>query len=507
MNQINCTIILILMGLNNIKSKLYISFKINKLATKLINQGHSMNTRIETDSMGKIEVDASRYWGAQTERSLHHFSIGADLIPHEVIKAIAILKKAAANANFDLGILEKDKKDLIIKAADDVIQGKLDSEFPLHVWMTGSGTQSNMNVNEVISNRAIEIAGGKLGSKTPIHPNDHVNMSQSSNDTFPTAMYIAAAVEVYEKLIPAVRVMHDELVVKSKEWDDIVKIGRTHMQDAVPLTLGQEFGGYAALLKKAISRLENRLIEVYELAIGGTAVGTGLNAPLGFDKKACEYIAKFTKLPFVSAPNKFEVQGSHDALVALSGDIKTLASSLFKIANDIRLLSCGPRAGFHELILPENEPGSSIMPGKVNPTQCEAMAMVAIQVMAYDQAVSMGGAAGYLEMNVYKPLMIFNIIQSIRIISDSCINFTKFLLKDTKPNKEKIDYYLKNSLMLVTALSPIIGYDKSSKLAHYANENNCTLIEANQHYEFLSEDEFNKILDPYKMAKGGRIDE
>jgi len=462
-----------------------------------------MDKRVETDSMGSIEVDTSKYWGAQTQRSLEHFSIGENLIPHEVIKAIGILKKAAAFANFDLGILPKDKKELIVKASDEVIDGKLKDEFPLHVWMTGSGTQSNMNVNEVISNRAIEIAGGKLGSKDPIHPNDHVNMSQSSNDTFPTAMYISAAVEVTEQLIPAIKVMHQELEYKSKEWDDIVKIGRTHMQDAVPLTLGQEFSGYAALLDKGIKRLENSLHDVYELAIGGTAVGTGLNAPKGFDKKACEYIAKFTKLPFKSAPNKFEVQGSHDALVALSSDIKSLAVSLFKISNDIRLLSCGPRAGFHELELPSNEPGSSIMPGKVNPTQCEAMAMVALQVIANDQAVSMAGGAGYLEMNVYKPMMIFNIIESIKIISDSCINFTKYLLKDTKPNKAKIDYYLKNSLMLVTALSPIIGYDKASKMAHYANENDCSLADANEHFKFLSKEEFDKAIDPYKMAKGG----
>ena len=462
-----------------------------------------MKTRIETDSMGSIEVDASKYWGAQTQRSIIHFSIGEDLIPHEVIKAIGLLKKAAALANFDLGILPKEKKTLIVQAAEEVINGKLIDQFPLHVWMTGSGTQSNMNANEVISNRAIELAEGLLGSKKPIHPNDDVNMSQSSNDTFPTAMYIATAVEVNKKLLPAVKLMQSDLAKKSNDWDDIVKIGRTHMQDAVPLTLGQEFSGYAALLKKDITRIEQTLSDVYELAIGGTAVGTGLNAPVGFAKKAAAHISKMTKLPFVSAPNKFEVQGSHDALIAMSSMIKTLAVSLFKIANDIRLLSCGPRAGFHELLIPSNEPGSSIMPGKVNPTQCEAMAMVAAEVIGYDTAVSIAGSSGYLEMNVYKPMIAFNIMQSIRTISDSCINFTKYLLDGTQPNKKKIDQYLHNSLMLVTALSPIIGYDKASKMAHYANDNDCSLTKANKHFAFLSEEDFNKAVNPYKMAKSG----
>ena len=459
--------------------------------------------RIETDSMGKIEVSDNVYWGAQTQRSILHFSIGNGLVPKEVIRAMAIIKKAAAIANNELGILDTDKKDIIVKVADEIISGKLDAHFPLHVWMTGSGTQSNMNVNEVISNRAIELLGGKKGSKTPIHPNDHVNMSQSSNDSFPTAMYVATAYEITNKLIPAVEFMLADLDKKTKEWDGIVKIGRTHMQDAVPLTLGQEFSGYAALLKKNIIRIKASLTDVYELALGGTAVGTGLNAPVGFAEKVAQNIAKITGIPFVTAENKFEVQGSHDALVAMMGQLKTLANSLFKIANDIRLLSCGPRAGFHELILPENEPGSSIMPGKVNPTQCEAMAMVAAQVMGYDVAVGIGGSAGYLEMNVYKPLMIFNIIQSINIISDSCVNFTKYLLDGMQPNRDKIDYYLKNSLMLVTALSPVIGYDKSSKMAHHANENNISLEQANKNLGFLSEDEFNKIVDPYKMTKGG----
>ncbi|AEB28065.1 class II fumarate hydratase [Francisella hispaniensis] len=459
--------------------------------------------RVETDSTGQIEVDNDKYWGAQTQRSIEHFSIGDDLMPIEVIKALAIIKKAAAMTNHQLGILAQAKKEIIIKVANEIIAGELDEHFPLRVWMTGSGTQSNMNVNEVISNRAIELLGGKKGSKNPIHPNDDVNMSQSSNDTFPSAMYIATAVEVNNRLLPAVEYMQQQLADKAKQWDDIVKIGRTHMQDAVPLTLGQEFSGYAALLEKNIGRIKESLKDVYELALGGTAVGTGLNAPDGFAEIAAKYIAAITSLPFVSATNKFEVQGSHDALVAIMGQLKTLANSLFKIANDIRLLSCGPRAGFHELLIPENEPGSSIMPGKVNPTQCEAMAMVAAQVMGYDVALSIGGSAGYLEMNVYKPLIIFNIIQSIKIISDSCINFTRYLLEGMKPNHDKIEFYLKNSLMLVTALSPVIGYDKAAKMAHYAEQKNVSLAEANQELKFLSKEEFDKVVDPYKMTKGG----
>lgn len=360
-----------------------------------------------------------------------------------------------------------------------------------------------MNVNEVISNRAIELLGGKKGSKSPIHPNDDVNMSQSSNDAFPSAMYIATAFEINKQLLPALEYMYEDLKRKSNDWQTIAKIGRTHMQDAVPLTLGQEFSGYAALLEKNIQRIKESLKDVYQLALGGTAVGTGLNAPNGFAEMVAKHIASITGLRFVTATNKFEVQGSHDALVAIMGQLKTLANSLFKIANDIRLLNCGPRAGFHELLIPENEPGSSIMPGKVNPTQCEAMAMVAAQVMGYDVAVGIGGSAGYLEMNVYKPLIIFNIIQSIKIISDSCVNFTKYLLEGMTPNHDKIDFYLKNSLMLVTALSPVIGYDKASKMAHYADSNNLSLAEANKALGFLSEEEFNKVVDPYKMTKGG----
>lgn len=457
--------------------------------------------RIETDSMGEIKVPDDKYWGAQTQRSLKYFDIGSDIMPLEVIKALAIVKKASALANNELGYLSESKKDVIVKVADEISSGKLDEHFPLHVWMTGSGTQSNMNVNEVISNRAIETLGGEKGSKDPIHPNDDVNMSQSSNDTFPTAMYIATVCGIKQKLLPAIESMYAELDKKAQQWDDIVKIGRTHMQDAVPLTLGQEFSGYAALLNKNITRIKNSLEEVYQLALGGTAVGTGINAPASFSDKSAFYIAEITSLPFTSATNKFEVQGSHDALVAVMGNLKTLANSLFKIANDIRLLSCGPRAGFHELLLPENEPGSSIMPGKVNPTQCEALTMVAAQVMGYDVAVTMGGASGYLEMNVYKPLIIFNIIQSINILSDGCSSFTKYLLEGVEPNKEKIDYFLKNSLMLVTALSPEIGYDKASKLAHYADKKNISLAEANKDLDYLSKDEFERVVDPYKMVK------
>ncbi len=450
--------------------------------------------RQESDSIGTIQVPSDKYWGAQTQRSLIHFSIGEDIIPIEMINYMGILKKSAALANFELGLLNKEKMDLIVKASDEIIAGKLDNHFPLHVWMTGSGTQNNMNINEVISNRAIELAGGIIGTKNPIHPNDHINMSQSSNDTFPTGMCITIAKIVLDKLLPALKKITDGFWKKSKEWSDIVKVGRTHMQDAVPLTLGQEFSGYAVNLEEAYERIEWALKDVYKLAIGGTAVGTGINTHPEFSETAVKNIKKFTNIPFVSAKNKFAVQGSHDALVAMSGAIKTLACTLLKIANDIRLLSCGPRAGFHELIIPSNEPGSSIMPGKVNPTQCEAMSMVAIQVIGYDNAVSHAGAGGYLEMNVYKPLILHNIVQSVKIISDSCLNFTKYLLEGTKPNKKKIAYFLDQSLMLVTALSPVIGYDKASKLAHYADDNDCTLREANKKLMYLKEEELEKYL-------------
>jgi Fumarase len=394
--------------------------------------------RIETDSMGHIEVPADRYWGAQTQRSLIYFSIGQDYIPAEVIKAFAILKKAVAKTNQELSKLPEDKTKLIIQAAEEIIAGKLDGNFPLRVWMTGSGTQCNMNVNEVIANRAIEIAGGKMGSKNPIHPNDHVNMSQSSNDAFPTAMHIAAAVALSKKLLPKVKKMRDALQDKSAEFSEIVKIGRTHLQDAVPLTLGQEISGYVAQLDANLQRITYTLQDLYELAIGGTAVGTGLNTISGFDELAAKHISEITGLPFVSAPNKFAALAAHDGIVMASAALKTLACSLLKIANDIRWLGSGPRCGFGELILPANEPGSSIMPGKVNPTQCEAMTMVATQVMGYDAAIAFAGAQGSFELNTYKPMMIFNLIQSINLIADSCNNFTDFLLVDLKPNRKKI---------------------------------------------------------------------
>ena len=456
--------------------------------------------RKETDSMGEIQVPADRYWGAQTQRSLIYFSIGKDLIPIETVHALAIIKKASALANHKLGKLAKKKMQLIVRAADEVIEGKLDDHFPLHVWMTGSGTQSNMNVNEVIANRAIEIAGGELGSKKPIHPNDHVNMSQSSNDAFPAAMNIAAARAIKEVLIPKVKKLRDALDRKARAWSDIVKIGRTHMQDAVPLTLGQEFSGYVGMIDDDIGWLEGSLEGLYKLAIGGTAVGTGLNAGKGFAKEAVQNITAITGLRFVRAPNLFSVMGAHDALVQASATMKTLAVSLYKIANDIRLLSCGPRAGLYELRIPQNEPGSSIMPGKVNPTQCEAMTMVAAQVMGYDTAVALAGAGGYLEINLYKPMMIFNIIQSVHILADSCNNFTDFLVEGTEPNRKKIERYLRESLMLVTSLSPVIGYDKASELAHVAFENDMTLKDAALKLGYVSAEEFDQIVDPYKMV-------
>jgi fumarate hydratase, class II len=458
------------------------------------------NMRVETDSLGSIEVPADRYWGAQTQRSLRHFSIGSDRIPLEMIHALALVKKAAALANLELGVLSQKKADLIVRASDEVISGKLDDHFPLHVWMTGSGSQSNMNVNEVIANRAIELSGGVPGSRDPIHPNDDVNKSQSSNDVFPTAMHITTALLFTNRLLPSLKCMRDDLAGKACAWDGIVKIGRTHMQDAVPITLGQEFSGYAAILDDDIRRLEGAREDLSQIAIGGTAVGTGLNTPEGFDALAAQKIREMTSLPFIPAPNKFAVQGSHDALTAASAALKVLATSLYKIANDIRLLSCGPRAGFHELIIPPNEPGSSIMPGKVNPTQCEAMAMVAVQVMAYDSAVSFANAGGYLEMNVYKPLMIFNITQSVRMIADSCDSFTRYLLKGMQPDRHRIDRFLKDSLMLVTALSPVIGYDKAAVLAHYAEEHHCSLQEANAVLTIVPPEEFDRLVNPSRMA-------
>ena len=461
----------------------------------------TVTIRTETDSLGEVKVPADKLWGAQTQRSLEHFSIGKDLIPREMIAAYAVLKKAAAHANHASGRLQDEPYKLIVQVCDEILAGQHHDMFPLHVWMTGSGTQFNMNVNEVISNRCCQIAGTPLGSKKPVHPNDHVNMAQSSNDSFPSAMYIAAAVNVKQRLIPAVRALHDAIGSKAGEWKDIVKIGRTHMQDATPLTLGQEWSGYAGVLADDLDRIEDALKGVYRLALGGTAVGTGINSAPGFAEAAAAEIAKLTGLSFVTAPNKFTVQGSHDALVQLSGTLRTLGVSLYKIGNDIRLMSCGPRAGFAELMIPENEPGSSIMPGKVNPTQAEALTMIATQVMANDVAVGFGGAGGYLEMNVYKPLIIFNLTHSITILTDGCTNFRKFLVEGTKPNLKKIGEYVERSLMLVTALAPVIGYDKASKIAHFAMDHDLTLKAAALQLGFVTEAEFDRVVDPAKMVK------
>jgi fumarate hydratase class II len=457
--------------------------------------------RTETDSLGPVEVPADKLWGAQTQRSLEHFSIGKDLMPREMITAYATLKKAAANANHAGGRLDDRTHALIVQVADEILAGQHHDMFPLHVWMTGSGTQFNMNVNEVISNRCCQIAGTPLGSKTPVHPNDHVNMSQSSNDSFPSAMYIAAAVGTTQRLAPAVQALHDAIAAKAEDWKDIVKIGRTHMQDATPITLGQEWSGYAGMLQDNLDRIADALKGVYHLALGGTAVGTGINAAPGFAEAAAAQIAALTGLPFVSAANKFTVQGAHDALVQLSGTLRTLAVSLYKIGNDIRLMSCGPRAGFAELMIPENEPGSSIMPGKVNPTQAEALTMIAAQVMGNDVAVGFGGAGGYLEMNVYKPLIIQNVMHSVTILTDGCTNFRKFLVEGTKPNLKKIADYVERSLMLVTALAPVIGYDKASRIAHHAMDHDMTLKAAALDLGFVTEAEFDRVVDPAKMVK------
>src|ERR1700681_715206 len=471
------------------------------MRTAAIEEQAMSEFRIETDALGEVRVPADKLWGAQTQRALEHFSIGQDLTPRDMITAYAILKKAAANANHAGKRLPDKIHALIVQVCDEILAGRHQDMFPLHVWTTGSGTQFNMNVNEVISNRCCELAGTPLGSKTPVHPNDHVNMSQSSNDSFPSAMYIAAAVNVKERLVPAVAALRDAIGAKAQAWSDIVKIGRTHMQDATPLTLGQEWSGYTGMLSDDLQRIETALPGVYRLALGGTAVGTGINSAPGFAEAAAAEIAKLTGLPFITAPNKFTVQGSHDALVQLSATLRTLAVSLYKIANDIRLLSCGPRAGFAELAIPENEPGSSIMPGKVNPTQCEALTMIAVQVMADDVAVGFGGAGGYLEMNVYKPLIIFNITNSIAIMTDGVTNFRKFVIEGTKPNLKKINEYVERSLMLVTALSPVIGYDKASEIAHYALDNDLTLKAAALKLGFVTEAEFDRVVDPKKMVK------
>jgi fumarate hydratase class II len=460
-------------------------------------------SRTETDSLGPIEVPANRYWGAQTQRSLLHFSIGdpaADRMPMEVVRALALLKKAAAMVNADLGVLDGKFADLIVAAADEILDGTLDEHFPLFVWQTGSGTQTNMNVNEVISNRAIEIAGGELGSKVPIHPNDHVNLSQSSNDTFPTAMHIAAAQQLVERVVPAVRALRDTVDAKAAAWADIVKIGRTHLQDAVPLTLGQEFSGYVAQLDDDIERLEQTLPHLYELAIGATAVGTGLNAPEGFGDACAANIAELTGLPFVRATNLFAALAANDPIVHASGALSTLAASLMKIANDIRWLGSGPRAGIGELLLPENEPGSSIMPGKVNPTQSEAVTMVATQVFGNDTAIKVAGSQGTFELNVFKPVMIRNLLHSTRLLADACGTFREFCVEGLEPDRERIEELVHRSLMLVTALAPKIGYDKAAEIAKKAHREGITLREAALALGYLTEDEYDDIVVPEKMV-------
>ncbi|GBF39885.1 class II fumarate hydratase [Leptospira johnsonii] len=458
-----------------------------------------MKTRIETDSMGEIQVDDSKYWGAQTERSLHHFHIGNDRFPREMIRALGVLKKSAAIVNAQLGLLTDDKKNLIVQAADEVISGKLDEHFPLSVWQTGSGTQTNMNSNEVISNRAIEIAGGTKGSKKPIHPNDDVNKAQSSNDTFPTAMHIAAAEQLVNKLLPALEQLKNTLKKKSDEFKDIIKIGRTHLQDATPLTLGQEFSGYVKQLEYNIERVKSVLPSVYRLALGGTAVGTGLNTHPEFAVKAAAQIAKETGLPFTSAENKFEALAAHDSLVETHGVLKTIAASFMKIANDVRWLSSGPRCGIGEISIPENEPGSSIMPGKVNPTQSEQMTMVASQVIANDVAVNIGGASGNFELNVFKPLIIHNVLNSIRLLADSAVSFEEHCARGIEPNKENIKEHLKNSLMLVTALNPYIGYDNAAKIAKNAHKKGTSLKESGIELGLLTSEQFDQWVLPEKM--------
>ncbi|MCB9716299.1 MAG: class II fumarate hydratase [Myxococcales bacterium] len=456
--------------------------------------------RIETDSMGEIEVPADRYWGAQTQRSLHHFSIGGDHFPRPMIRALGVLKKAAALTNGDLEMLPSDKVQLITRAADEVIEGKLDEHFPLFVWQTGSGTQTNMNTNEVISNRAIELAGGQMGSKKPIHPNDDVNRGQSSNDTFPTAMHIAAAEQTVHALLPSLQRLRDVLHAKAEAFMDVVKIGRTHLQDATPVTLGQELSGHVAQLDHARAAIQGVLSQVYELALGGTAVGTGLNTHPEYAVRSAKHIATLTALPFVTAPNKFAALAAHDALVLLHGTYKTLAAALNKIANDVRWLASGPRCGIGEITIPENEPGSSIMPGKVNPTQSEALTMVCAQVMGNDVAVNVGGMSGNFELNVFKPLIIHNVLHSARILADSMDNFRRFCAEGIEPNRERIDHNLRESLMLVTALNPHIGYDKAAKIAKKAHADGTTLKAAAVALGYLSAEQFDAWVDPSKMV-------
>jgi len=456
--------------------------------------------RIETDSMGKIEVPSDRYYGAQTARSLIHFDIGTETMPREIIRGMGILKKASALVNSELGLLPKDKKDLIIQSANEVIAGTLDDHFPLRVWQTGSGTQSNMNTNEVIANRAIEIAGGQLGSKDPIHPNDHVNMGQSSNDTFPTAMHIAAVERINDHLLPELTRLHDSIKKKCSEFQGIIKIGRTHLMDATPLTLEQEFSGYVQQLINGIERVKSCLPRLSQIALGGTAVGTGLNSHRDFSVNVAEKISSLTKRDFITAPNKFESLAAHDAVVEASGVMKTLACSLMKIANDIRWLGSGPRCSIGELTLPANEPGSSIMPGKVNPTQSEAMTMVAAQVIGNDTTIAVGGSSGNFELNVFKPVMVYNLLQSIQLIGDSCRSFNEHCIAGIKPNKSQIEAHLKNSLMLVTALNPHIGYDNAAKVAKKAYEENTTLKEAAVSLKLLTAEEFDDKVRPEDMT-------
>ncbi len=458
-----------------------------------------MSVRIEKDSMGEISVPSSAYYGAQTARSLHHFAIGIERMPNELIQAFALLKKSAALVNADLGVMPNDKANLIAQVADEVIEGKLFEHFPLSIWQTGSGTQTNMNVNEVISNRAIEIAGGEMGSKKPIHPNDDVNKSQSSNDTFPTAMHIAAASQLVNYLLPRLQQLRATFQSKAKEYASIIKSGRTHLMDAVPLTLGQEFSGYVQQLEMAEQRITASLSGLFELAIGGTAVGTGLNTHPQFAVNTAAKIAEFTGLPFVSAPNKFEALAAHDALVYAHGSLKTLAASLMKIANDIRWMASGPRCGFGELSIPENEPGSSIMPGKVNPTQSEAMTMVATQVFGNDTTINFGGASGNFELNVFKPVIIYNFLQSVRLLADTMEMFNEHCAKGIEPIKEKLQFYMENSLMLVTALNPHIGYDNAAKIAKHAHQNNTTLKNAAIELGLLTAEQFDQYVRPEEM--------
>ena len=458
-----------------------------------------MSTRTETDSMGEIDVPANRYYGAQTARSLIYFDIGTETMPREIIRGMGILKKASAMVNAELGLLPENIKDLICQAADEVIEGKLDEHFPLRVWQTGSGTQSNMNSNEVIANRAIEIAGGTIGSKDPVHPNDHVNKGQSSNDTFPTAMHIAAVERIRDALIPSISTLADSFRKKANEFQDIIKIGRTHLMDATPLTLGQEFSGYTTQLEYALDRINGCMPRMYQIALGGTAVGTGLNSHKDFAVKVARQIAELTGCPFVTAPNKFESLAAHDAIVETSGVLKTIACSLMKIANDIRWLGSGPRCGIGEIVLPANEPGSSIMPGKVNPTQSEAMTMVAAQVIGNDTAINVGGCSGNFELNVFKPVMIYNLLQSIRLLADSCRSFNDHCVVGIEPNKTQIEKHLKGSLMLVTALNPHIGYDNAAKVAKKAYQDNSTLKEAAAALNLLKPEEFDEKVRPEKM--------